>query len=114
VLNGGGYISYGIGGKWNHATTLVFFDPAFDYGPFLDDPTIRTNGSSFSERTYKFDTGLGAASTLEFKNRYTISLFGEWGLKNTNTAIYPQNPSYPRSTISEKNHTYGLNIGYNF
>jgi hypothetical protein len=108
VINGGGYISYGIGGKWKSETTLVYFDDSFDYGSFLNDPTVRKNGSSFSERTHKFDTGLGAGSTLEFKNRFTISLFGEWGLKNSYKPVNPQ------SSIKDTNQTYGLNVGYKF
>jgi hypothetical protein len=38
VINGGGYISYGIGGKWKSETTLVYFDDSFDYGSFLPPP----------------------------------------------------------------------------
>ena len=97
VLNGGGYVSYGIGGKEKFNVTL-----------FEDGSTEKTNGSSFSERTHKFDFGLGAGTALEYKNRYTVSLFGEWGLKNTYKPVYPQ------STIKESNQTYGLNIGYKF
>jgi hypothetical protein len=108
VINGGGYISYGMGGKWKFETTLVYFDDAFDYGSLIDNPTVRTNGSSFSELTHKFDAGLGAGTGLEIKNRYTISLFAQWGLKNTYKPVIQQ------SIIKETNQSYGLNIGYKF
>lgn len=89
VLSGGGYVSYGIAGKHKNKITI------------RDGSKITDKYNTFSERTEKFDTGLGAGATLEFKNKYTIGLIGEWGLK---------------STIGDfsKNQTYGLNIGYKF
>ena len=108
VINGGGYISYGVGGKWKNEITLIYFDDSFDYGSLLENPTMRMDGSSFSERTHKFDAGLGAGTSMEFKNRYILSLFGEWGLKNSYKSIYPQ------SSMRERNQTYGLSLGYKF
>jgi len=97
VLNGGGYVSYGIGGKYKFSVTL-----------FEDGSTEKTNGSSFNERTNKLDFGLGAGTALEYKNRYTVSLFGEWGLKDTFKSVSPQ------STVNLSNQSYGLNVGYKF
>ena len=89
VLNGGGYISYGITGKHKNKITMK------------DDTKADDKYNTFSGGTEKFDTGLGAGATFEFKNKYTIGLIGEWGL---------------RSLIGNysKNQTYGLNIGYKF
>ena len=69
VINGGGYVSYGIGGKCHYKIA------------YKDGSTEMANGSSFSERTQKSDFGLSTGTALEYKNRYTLSLFGEWGLK---------------------------------
>lgn len=89
VLNSGGYISYSIAGKHKNKMTLK------------DGSKTNDKYNTFSDGMEKFDTGLGAGATLEFKNKYTIGLIGEWGLK---------------STIGDysKNQTYGLNIGYKF
>jgi len=89
VLNGGGYISYGIAGKYKNKITLE------------DDSKVTEKNDAFSSGTERFDTGLGAGVTFEFRNKYTIGLIGEWGLK---------------SVIGDysKNQTYGLNIGYKF
>lgn len=89
ILSGGGYISYGIAGKHKNKITVN------------DGSTITDKYNTFSERTEKFDTGLATGVTFEFKNKYTIGLMGEWGLK---------------SAIGDfsKNQTYGLNIGYKF
>ena len=97
VFNGGGYISYGIGGKIKQTYTLY------------DGSTEKFNPSTFFffKRTQKFDFGLGAGTALEFKNRYIISLFGEWGLKNAYTWIESSNRKIA-------NQSYGLNIGYKF
>jgi hypothetical protein len=96
VFNGGGYISYGIGGK--DKLTMIL----------KDGSTEKTTPRAFSETTYKLDFGLGAGTAFEIKNRYTIGLFGEWGLQNTYQTIYT------KTKVSEKNQTYGLNIGYKF
>ena len=96
VLNGGGYISYGIGGKEKFYIT-------FEDG----STTETTTASSFTERMNKFDFGLGCGTALEYKNRYTISLFAEWGIKRPEKSVY-------HSNIKFSNQTYGLNIGYKF
>jgi hypothetical protein len=94
VFNGGGYVSYGIGGK-SH----------FTYN-FYDGTTEKSEGNTFS-RGKKFDYGLGAGTALELKNSYTVNLFGAWGLTSadTNFSITPG---------KNANHTYGLNLGYKF
>ena len=89
VFNGGGYISYGIAGRIKGEQTLK-----------ADDSTEKIDYSSFSAGTKRFDTGLGAGTALEFKNRYTLNLFGELGLKNV--------------LGGTKNRTVGLNVGYKF
>ena len=95
VLNGGGYISYGIGGKYKVAnihedgteqkSSFSTFSP--DFGPY-------------GYEIERFDAGIGAGTTIEYKNKYIFSLFGAWGL---NGVVYVS-----------KNQTYGLNIGYKF
>jgi len=97
VFNGGGYVSYGIGGKYRFNVTM-----------FEGGTAEKTSGSSFDEGTHRLDFGLGAGTALEYKNRYTVSLFGEWGLKDTFKSVYTQR------TIKRSNQTYGLNIGYKF
>jgi len=97
VLNGGGYISYGIGGK-RHSK-------AFYEDGSIDEITVNTfgfdpPGTIMPRATPRFDTGLGAGVTLEFKNKYTFGLISEWGLKEIDG--------------NAKNQTYGLNIGYKF
>lgn len=90
VINGGGYISYGIGGKAKY-TTIALEDGA----------KYNDNMDTFSNRTENLDAGLTAGTTLEFKNKYTIGVIGEWGLK-------------PGLGDYSKNHTYGINVGYKF
>lgn len=94
VFNGGGYVSYGIGGKSNFTYNLY------------DGTTQKYKGNTFS-RGEKFDYGLGAGTALEFNNRYTVNLFGEWGLTSADTNVI----SYHKKNA---NQTYGLNIGYKF
>ncbi|MDR2920369.1 MAG: PorT family protein [Tannerella sp.] len=90
ILSSGGYISYGIAGKHKNNITLK------------DGHTATDKYNTFAKNTTdKFDTGIVGGATLEFRNKYTIGLVGEWGLK---------------SAIGDfsKNQTYGLNIGYKF
>lgn len=86
VLNGGGYIGYGIAGKYKNK--------------IKNTTTAKIEENTFSSGTEKFDVGLGAGTTLEYLNKYTIGLFGEWGLKD--------------SSGNTRNQTYGINIGYKF
>ena len=88
VLNGGGYVSYGIAGKYKNEDTLE------------DDSKTKESNNTFSDGMEKFDAGIGAGITFEYKNKYTIGLIGEWGLK--------------KIVANTKNRTYGLNIGYKF
>jgi len=80
VLNGGGYISYGIAGKYNKTYT------------FVDGSGFEDKADTFSGDKEKFDTGVGAGITFEYKSRYTVGLIGEWGLKkvirNTQNRTY--------------------------
>ncbi|WP_080905135.1 porin family protein [Parabacteroides sp. Marseille-P3160] len=92
VISGGGYAGYGIGGKLKEDDTL-----------FKDGITRKTKTNTFYSGggPERFDTGIAAGTTLEYNNKYTLGLIGEWGLK---------------STLGDylKNQTYGLNIGYKF
>lgn len=88
VLNGGTYAGYGIGGKYKNKFTKK------------DGSTGNYDYNTFSLGSEKFDVGLGAGTTLEYLNKYTIGIVGEWGMKNT--------------LGSSKNQTYGINIGYKF
>jgi len=95
VLNGGGYISYGIGGK--HKVTNIHEDGTeqkYSFNTFT--PDFGPHGYEIE----RLDAGLGAGTAIEYKNRYIFSLFGAWGL---NRVFY-------KST----NQTYGFNIGYKF
>jgi len=100
VINGGGYVSYGIVGKHNVTNTSPegskdkWFFNIFELQPHWGE-------------IKKIDYGLGAGTALEFKNRYSVSLFGEWGLTSADTNV----SSWSRKNA---NHTYGLNIGYKF
>ena len=94
VFNGGGYVSYGIGGK-----------SYFTYNLY-DGTTQKYEGNTFSLGE-KFDYGLGAGTALEFKNRYTVNLFGAWGLTSADTNVIINHGK-------NANQTYGLNIGYKF
>lgn len=88
VLNGGGYLSYGIAGKYKNKFTQK-------------DGTINIfSKNTFSYGTERFDVGLGGGTTLEYLNRYTIGIIGEWGLK--------------KALGDAKNQSYGINIGYKF
>lgn len=88
ILNGGAYISYGIVGKHKNKITLE------------DGSKANSSLNIFSNGYEKFDTGLGAGTTIEYKKKYTVGLMGEWGLKGV--------------TADSKNQTYGLNLGYKF
>ena len=55
---------------------------------------------SFSEGVEKFDTGLAAGATLEYKEKYSIGLSSDFGLQSTQSTF--------------KNRTYGLTFGYRF
>jgi hypothetical protein len=106
VLNGGGYISYGIGGKFKRSFISMRVDETMTFNG--DDIYKEANNGNDNTFAYggKFDFGLGAGTALELKNRYSISLFGEWGLKDAYT--------YMISSQKIRNQTYGLNIGYKF
>ncbi|MDT3369279.1 MAG: PorT family protein [Bacteroidota bacterium] len=88
ILSGGGYVSYGIAGKYKRTDT------------HLDGTTRKVNEDSFTKGVEKFDTGLAAGATLEYKEKYSIGLSGDFGLKSTQSTF--------------KNRTYGLTFGYRF
>lgn len=88
IFNGGGYISYGIAGKFTNKMTHE------------DGSVTKYKLDSFRDGIRKFDTGLTAGSSVEINNKYVIGLFGEWGL---------------RSVVRQsKNQTYGISLGYKF
>jgi hypothetical protein len=88
ILSGGGYISYGVAGKFRYSETL------------LDGTSRKINVDSFSTGVEKFDTGLAANATLEYKDKYSIGLSSDFGLRSTQAHF--------------KNRTYGLTFGYRF
>ena len=88
IFSGGGYISYGVAGKFKYSETL------------LDGTSRKINVDSFSAGVKKFDNGLAAGATLEYKNKYSIGLSSDFGLRSTEAR--------------DKNRTYGLTFGYRF
>ena len=88
IFSGGGYIAYGITGKFKNTNTL------------LDGSKRKDKVDSFSAGVEKFDTGLAAGATLEYKEKYSIGLSGDFGLQSTQSTF--------------KNRTYGLSFGYRF
>jgi opacity protein-like surface antigen len=95
VLSGGGYIGYGIAGKYK--CTSIYEDGSEHKDSFNTfSPPFGPHGYSIE----KFDFGIGAGMAFEYKNRYTIGLIGEWGLK--------------KIVGVSKNQSYGLNVGYKF
>ena len=88
IFSGGGYIAYGITGKFKNTNTL------------LDGSKRKDKVDSFSAGVEKFDTGLAAGATLEYKEKYSIGLSGDFGLQSTQSTF--------------KNRTYGLTFGYRF
>lgn len=86
VINGGGYISYGITGKYVNRVKQY--------------PQSNIKENTFSSGTEKFDAGLTAGSTLEYLDKYTLGLIVDMGLKD--------------SMGNAKNRTYGVNLGYKF
>ena len=88
IFSGGGYVGYGIAGKTKNTATL------------LDGSTRKEKMDSFSEGVEKFDTGLAAGATLEYKVKYSIGLSSDFGLQSTQSTF--------------KNRTYGLTFGYRF
>jgi hypothetical protein len=95
VLSGGGYFGYGIGGKYK--CTSIYEDGSEHESSFNTfSPPFGPHGYSI----VKFDFGIGAGTAFEYKNRYAIGLFGEWGLRDI--------------VGYSKNQSYGLNVGYKF
>jgi len=88
IFSGGGYIAYGIAGKTKNTATL------------LDGSTRKEKMDSFSEGVEKFDTGLAAGASLEYKEKYSIGISSDFGLQSTQSTF--------------KNRTYGLTFGYRF
>ena len=88
IFSGGGYIAYGITGKFKNTNTL------------LDGSKRKDKVDSFSAGVEKFDTGLAAVATLEYKEKYSIGLSSDFGLQSTQSTF--------------KNRTYGLSFGYRF
>ena len=88
VLNGGGYFSCGVAGRFKKNNA------------YEDGSIEKINTCIFSAGVSRLDAGLGAGTILEYKNRYILNLFGEWGLKNVHGAT--------------KNRTFGFNVGYKF
>ena len=88
IFSGGGYIAYGITGKFKNTNTL------------LDGSKRKDKVDSFSAGVEKFDTGLAAGAALEYNDKYSIGLSSDFGLKSTQARF--------------KNRTYGLSFGYRF
>ena len=88
IFSGGGYIAYGITGKFKKTNTL------------LDGSKRKDKVDSFSAGVEKFDTGLAAGAALEYNDKYSIGLSSDFGLKSTQARF--------------KNRTYGLSFGYRF
>ena len=88
IFSGGGYIAYGITGKFKNTNTL------------LDGSKRKDKVDSFSAGVEKFDTGLAAGAALEYNDKYSIGLSSDFGLKSTQSTF--------------KNRTYGLTFGYRF
>jgi len=88
IFSGGGYVGYGIAGKTKNTATL------------LDGSTRKEKMDSFSEGVEKFDTGLAAGASLEYKEKYSIGISSDFGLQSTQSTF--------------KNRTYGLTFGYRF
>ena len=88
IFSGGGYIAYGITGKFKNTNTL------------LDGSKRKDKVDSFSAGVEKFDTGLAAGAALEYNDKYSIGLSSDFGLKSTEARF--------------KNRTYGLSFGYRF
>ena len=88
IFSGGGYIAYGIAGKTKNTATL------------LNGSTRKEKVDSFSEGVEKFDTGLAAGASLEYKEKYSIGISSDFGLQSTQSTF--------------KNRTYGLTFGYRF
>lgn len=90
ILAAGGYGAYGVGG--NHKKTVT-----------------RNNGEKYKETTKiypndkRWDAGLTSGVTFEYVNKYSIGLFGEWGLVEL-----------VESSPDRRHLTYGLNLGYKF
>ena len=88
IFSGGGYIAYGITGKFKNTNTL------------LDGSMRKDKVDSFSAGVEKFDTGLAAGAALEYNDKYSIGLSSDFGLRSTEARF--------------KNRTYGLTFGYRF
>ena len=88
IFRGGGYVGYGIAGKTKNTATL------------LNGSTRKEKMDSFSEGVEKFDTGLAAGASLEYKEKYSIGISSDFGLQSTQSTF--------------KNRTYGLTFGYRF
>lgn len=88
IFSGGGYVGYGIAGKTKNTATL------------LNGSTRKEKMDSFSEGVEKFDTGLAAGASLEYKEKYSIGISSDFGLQSTQSTF--------------KNRTYGLTFGYRF
>jgi len=88
IFSGGGYIAYGITGKFKNTNTL------------LDGSKRKDKVDSFSAGVEKFDTGLAAGAALEYNDKYSIGLSSDFGLRTTQARF--------------KNRTYGLSLGYRF
>jgi hypothetical protein len=104
VFNGGGYVSYGVGGKTEFVNILI---PTCSIYIPPDNEFRESTVDTFFEGTQRFDFGLGTGAMLEIRKRYTLALFGEWGLIDAHTH---RQVSPGKIT----NQTYGLNIGYKF
>ena len=88
IFSGGGYIAYGITGKFKNTNTL------------LDGSKRKDKVDSFSAGVEKFDTGLAAGAALEYNDKYSIGLSSDFGLRTIDGR--------------DKNRTYGLSFGYRF
>ena len=88
IFSGGGYVGYGIAGKTKNTATL------------LNGSIRKEKMDSFSEGVEKFDTGLAAGASLEYKEKYSIGISSDFGLQSTQSTF--------------KNRTYGLTFGYRF
>ncbi len=94
-LKAGPYIAYGISGKIDDHQTMTL-------GMSITDTTISTN---YFDSHEGFDLGLRAGAGIEF-SKFTLGFFMDYGLLNTLKDV--------TGSISTKNFSLGLNVGYKF
>ncbi len=109
IVGAGGYMAYGVGGKWSSGTNPVIGDIALrNQGNLIFDKELM-NGGDIQDYNYgrPLDYGVNFLAGVEFFQSLSVMVSSQWGLANLKP--YVNGGTYPGSI---RNYAWGVSIGY--